>query len=71
LIYNHKIYKKDYELINRLNREIDIKYLNMTIKDLISLNASPKYKKLETNKNYIEKILNERNLNDAIKFGFN
>ena len=43
----------------------------MTIKDLISLNASPKYKKLETNKNYIEKILNERNLNDAIKFEFN
>jgi hypothetical protein len=73
LIYNNKIYKIDYELINRLNREIDLKYLNMSIKDLLSLNVSPKYKKVETNsnKNYIEKILNEKSLNDAIKFALN
>ena len=73
LIYNHKIYKIDYELINRLNREIDLKYLNMTIKDLLSLNVSPKFKKIdkESNKNYIEKILNEKSLNEAIKFAFN
>ena len=72
LIYNNKIYKIDYELINRLNREIDLKYLNMSIKDLMSLNVSPKYKKVETNsnKNYIEKILNEKSVNDAIKFSF-
>ena len=44
LIYNHKIYKKDYELINRLNREIDIKYLNMAIKYLMSLNVSQNIK---------------------------
>jgi len=70
LIYNNKIYKIDYELINRLNREIDLKYLNMTIKDLLSLNVSPKFKKIdkESNKNYIEKILNEKSLNEAIKF---
>ena len=73
LIYNHKIYKIDYELINRLNREIDLKYLNMTIKDLLSLDVSPKYKKIETesNKNYIEKILNGKSLNEDIKFAFN
>ena len=73
LIYNNKIYKIDYELINRLNREIDLKYLNMSIKDLLSLNVSPKFKKIdkESNKNYIEKILNEKSLNEAIKFAFN
>jgi hypothetical protein len=73
LIYKNKIYKIDYELINRLNREIDLKYLNMTIKDLMSLNVSPKYKKVETksNKNYIEKILNEKFLTEAIKFALN
>jgi len=73
LIYNHKIYKIDYELINRLNREIDLKYLNMTIKDLMSLDVSPKYKKVETesNKNYIEKILNGKSLNEDIKFALN
>ena len=73
LIYNHKIYKIDYDLINRLNREIDLKYLNMTIKDLLSLDVSPKYKKVESesNKNYIEKILNEKSLNETIKFSFN
>ena len=27
LIYNNKIYKIDYEFINRLNREIDLKYI--------------------------------------------
>lgn len=73
LIYNHKIYKIDYDLINRLNREIDLKYLNMKIKDLLSLNVSPKYKKLkpESNKIYIEKILNEKSLDESIKFAFN
>jgi hypothetical protein len=73
LIYNNKIYKIDYDLINRLNREIDLKYLNMTIKDLLSLDVSPKYKKVEaeSNKNYIEKILNEKSLNETIKFVLN
>ena len=45
----------------------------MTIKDLLSLDVSPKYKKIETesNKNYIEKILNGKSLNEDIKFAFN
>ena len=73
LIYNHKIYKIDYELINRLNREIDLKYLNTTLKDLLSLNVSPKFKKIESesNKNYIEKILNEKSIDETIKFILN
>ena len=73
LIYNNKIYKIDYDFINRLNREIDLKYLNMTIKDLLSLNVSPKYKKLipESNKHYIEIILSSKSLDNAIKFAFN
>ena len=39
----------------------------------MSLNVSPKYKKVETNsnKNYIEKILNEKFLTEAIKFALN
>ena len=73
LIYNHKIYKIDYELINRLNREIDLKYLNTTLKDLLSLNVSPKFTKVEpeSNKNYIEKILNEKSIDETIKFALN
>jgi hypothetical protein len=73
LIYNHKIYKIDYELINRLNREIDLKYLNTTLKDLLSLNVSPKFTKVEpeSNKNYIEKILNEKSIDETIKFVLN
>jgi hypothetical protein len=73
LIYNHKIYKIDYELINRLNREIDLKYLNTTLKDLLSLNVSPKFTKVEpeSNKNYIQKILDEKSIDETIKFAFN
>ena len=73
LIYNHKIYKIDYELINRLNREIDLKYLNTTLKDLLSLNVSPKFTKVEpeSNKNYIQKILDEKSIDETIKFALN
>ena len=73
LIYNHKIYKIDYELINRLNREIDLKYLNTTLKDLLSLNVSPKFTKVESesNKNYIKKILDEKSIDETIKFALN
>jgi len=73
LIYNNKIYKINYDFINRLNREIDLKYLNMTIKDLLSLNVSPKYKKIipESNKDYIKKILSAKSLDETTKFAFN
>jgi len=68
---NNIIYKLDYRFINQLNREIDLKYLNMPLKDLFSLDISPKYRKLnpETNKINIERILNE-NPDETIQFAF-
>ena len=67
-----EIYKLDYRFINQLNREIDLKYLNMPLKDLFSLDISPKYRKLDSNINKIniEKILNE-NSDEVIQFVFN
>ena len=69
---DNEIYKLDYRFINQLNREIDLKFLNMLLKDLFSLNVSPKYRKVtpETNKIKIEKILNESQ-DEAVKFVFN
>jgi hypothetical protein len=69
---DNEIYKLDYRFINQLNREIDLKYLNMPLKDLFSLDISPKYRKLapEANKINIEKILNE-NQDEAIQFVLN
>jgi hypothetical protein len=69
---NDKILKLDYRFINQLNREIDLKYLILPLKDLFSLDVSPKYRKAkpESNKINIEQILNE-NPDEAIKFVFN
>ena len=69
---DNEIYKLDYRFINQLNRKIDLKYLNMPLKDLFSLDISPKYRKLapEANKTNIEKILNE-NQDEAIQFVLN
>ena len=69
---DNEIYKLDYRFINQLNREIDLKYLNMPLKDLFSLDISPKYRKLEprANKINIEKILNE-NQDEVIQFVLN
>ena len=68
----YKIYKLDYCFINQLNREIDLKYLNMPLKDLFSLDISPKNKKAspKTNKINIENILNDSS-DEAIIFVFN
>ena len=70
---NNKIYRINYCFINQLNREIDLRYLNMPLKDLFSLlNVSPKYstKTPESNKIYIKKLLNGQ-ADEAIKFAFN
>lgn len=68
----NKIKRLDYRFINQLNREIDLKFLNMPLKDLFSLDISPKYRKESSNANKIniEKILNE-NPEETIKFVFN
>lgn len=65
--------KLDYRFINRLNREQDLKYLKMPLKDLISNDISPRYFP-KTNKDYnkkkIEYIL-KNEVNITIKFMFN
>ena len=64
--------KLDYRFINRLNREQDLKYLKMTLKDLLSKDISPKYFPIsgkDYNKNKIEYIL-KYEANDTIKFIF-
>ena len=70
---NNKIFKIDYCYINQLNREKDLRYLNMPLKDLFSLlDVSPKYKNIniQSNKIYIKRLLNEQT-DEAIKFAFN
>ena len=70
---NNKIYRINYRFINQLNREIDLRYLNMPLKNLFSLlNVSPKYKNIhpESNKVYINRLLNGQ-IDEAIKFAFN
>ena len=70
----NKLMKLDYKFINRLNRKIDLKYLDTSLKDLFSMDISNKYRRMSAiSKNYnritIEKILNEED--DTILFAFN
>ena len=70
---NNRIYKIDYCYINQLNREKDLRYLNMPLKDLFSLlKVSPKYKNIniQSNKIYIKNLLNGQT-DETIKFVFN
>ena len=70
---DNKIYKIDYRFINQLNKEIDLRYLNMPLKNLFSLlDVSPKYKYInpKSNKIYIKELLNGQ-IDEAIKFAFN
>ena len=68
-----RIFNLDYKYINQLKREKDLEYLNMKIKDLLSLNVSPKYRgtRINSNRNNIQKILNIENIDDTIMFIFN
>ena len=69
-----KLFKLDYQFINRLNREQDLKFLNMSLKDLFSKEISPKYittkRQKDFNKIYIEKILKDQS-DKTILFVFN
>ena len=70
-----KIFKIDYKFINRLNREQDLKFLDMRLKDLFSKEISPKYltnnkRGVYHNKNYISKILKNQK-DKTILFAFN
>ena len=57
----NKFYKLNYKYINHVNRNFDLQLLKMKIEDLLSMEISPKYKKLNSNFNQslIEKIKNK------------
>ena len=64
--------KIDYDYVNQLKRDVDLEYLDMTIKELLSKNISPKFKKLEKSMNAtnIEKILQIEKDNNEINYIF-
>ena len=74
-----ELLKLNYKIVNRLQKEKNLKFINMTLKDLFSKEISPKYniKKLtkEYNKNIIENILKnnkvDENKIDEYKFDEN
>jgi len=66
---NVKLLKLDYRFVNKLQKEQDLNFLNMNLKDLFSKEISPKYKySKDYNKKIIEGIL--KNGNDIILFTF-
>ena len=69
-----KLFKINYQFINRLNREQDLKFLDMKLKELFSKEISPKYitdkRQKDFNKQYINRILNAQKDN-TILFAFN
>jgi hypothetical protein len=58
----NRLYKLDYKFITQLNKNIDIKYLKMPLKDLFSLDISTRYTKMSPDKNQqlIQKIINHK-----------
>ena len=70
--YEKKLLKLDYKYINRLNREQDLKFLNMSLKNLFSKEISGKYstKLKDFNKKYIKYILEKGKDDDTISFVF-
>ena len=71
---NVQLLPLDYKFINRLKKEQEFEFLNMSLKDLFSKDISPKYKKekysKDFNKKIIENILN-KSINETISFAFN
>ena len=66
------IYDLDYKYINKLKKEKDLEYIKMPLKDLFSLDISPKFNdmKNDTNKINIQNLLSD-NEDDTLKFCFN
>lgn len=69
-----KLFKIDYQFINRINREQDLKFLDMKLKELFSKEISPKYitdkRHKDFNNQYINRILKNQKDN-TILFVFN
>jgi hypothetical protein len=70
--YKIELMKLDYKFVNRIEKEQDLKILNMRLKDLFSNDISPKYTHKfpkDYNKTIIERIL--KDADDMILFAFN
>ena len=70
--YKIELMKLDYKFVNRIEKEQDLKILNMRLKDLFSNDISPKYTHKfpkDYNKTIIERIL--KDADDIILFAFN
>jgi len=70
--YKIQLLKLDYKLINRIEKEQELNFLNLSLKDLFSKDISPKYKNKfphDYNKKIIEKILKDDG--DIVLFAFN
>ena len=69
-----KLFKLDYQYVNRLNREQDLKYLDLKLKELFSKEISPKYiteqRQKDSNKKFISNLLTNQSDN-TILFAFN
>lgn len=71
--YKIELLKLKYEYINRLQKDQELEFLNMSLKELYSKDISPKYNKNhypDYNKRIIEKIINNEP-GDTILFAFN
>ena len=57
----NRLYKLDYQFIKNLNKIKDIEYLNMPLKDLFSMEITPRYKGIscDYNKEFIKRIINQ------------
>ena len=57
----NRLYKLDYKIIKNLNKINDIQYLNMPLKDLFSMEITPRYKGIscDYNKEFIKRIINQ------------
>ena len=69
----YRLKKLKYAYINQIKKDIEINYLNMTIRELLSLEISPKYSITgkDFNQRNIEKILNISNTNVELNKIFN
>ena len=62
----------DYHYINRLKRDYDLGLLDKSIKDLLSLDVSPKFKSgKDFNRKMIEGLMKNKNKNEFLMFALN
>ena len=70
----YKLYKLNYKYINQLKKEEDLEIFKKKLKELLSLEISPKYKKISKlhNKKIINEIFENKDLSNyqVIKFAF-